>query len=78
MRSAGATSTSSGFSLDSSRPSKYPNCLELAARVMPLDPRPIVDTLQRQMYIFVSLQFDDRQTSRACYRQNVDHRAIRG
>jgi len=44
---------------------------------MPLDPSPIVDTLQRQMYVFVSLQFDDRQTPRSCYGQNVDHRAIR-
>ena len=35
--------------------------LELAATVMPENSSPIVQTLQRQMYVFVGLQFQDSE-----------------
>ena len=43
---------------------KISEALELSARMVPGHPRPVVQTLQRQVDIFVGLQFDHRQSAR--------------
>src|SRR5262249_14714400 len=46
--------------------------------VVPLHSRPVIQALQRQVDVFVGLQFQYRQPAFACTGQHVNHGAIRG
>lgn len=50
---------------------------ELSAHLVPGGARPVVHALQRQMKVFIGLQFDRRESSLASRGQNAKHRSIR-
>lgn len=43
---------------------------------MPLNARPIIETLQRKVNIFISLEFNDREPSVAGQGEDIEHGAI--
>jgi len=51
---------------------------EFAPRMMPRNARPVIQPLQRQMNIFIRLQFNYGQPFLASGYQHVDHGAIGG
>jgi hypothetical protein len=57
-----------------SRSQRVAELLELAARAVPLYPRPVIQTLQRQVDALVSLEVDHRQPSLAGEGEHVDYR----
>ena len=49
---------------------------ELAAFMVPGDPGPVVETLQREMDVFVGLEFDDHETVGSSAGKDVNHGAV--
>ena len=52
--------------------------LEVAAAMMPADPRPVIEALHGKMEILGGLEFDDRQAAVAGDAQQIDDGAVGG
>ena len=57
---------------------KVSKLLKFAALLMPLDPAPVIKTLQRQMNVFVGFELDHRQLAGAGNGKHIDHGAVCG
>jgi len=57
---------------------KVSEALELAASMVPGHARPIVQTLQGQVNVFIGLEFDDTEPARAGDGQHINHGAVGG
>src|SRR3954471_6856074 len=59
-------------------PDKIGEVLKLAALMVPLDARPIVESLKRQMNVLVGFELENRKPAALSDGENVDHCTVRG
>src|ERR1700684_184697 len=57
-------------------PGKISKALELAASMMPGNSRPVIQSLQRQMNVFIGVEFDYRKASVSREGEHVNHGAV--